>query len=160
MDLGTIFNVASFVVGAAGFLVGAYGLRRMKTAQRAEKAVRRKMLNQMASEDFEEIARNAATLVSMVRTQDWNRGIDVATLLTSSLSRASGSWSTLLEGTEKDKLQVSIGEIMIITSSILMNPEQVPPNTIQELITRCYFIIEVGSEIAGRLKFVEEPETK
>lgn len=97
LDWRDLLNIASV-------LLAIYSVRKMLTAQQAEKLARRKLLIQRAAEDFDEMARSVEGLMASVRSKEWNRGAEIATALRSGLAKATGSWRHLLTAFERDKL--------------------------------------------------------
>ncbi len=150
----------NLTLNIASILVAVYSLVKMRTAQQAEKAARRKLLNQMAAEDFDEMARSAAGLMASVRSREWIRSAEIATALRSRLARATGSWPGLLNGPEKDNLAVASKGVnsVIETISVILPADEL--EKVQGMMAQCNFTIEVLGEIAGRLKYLDESEGK
>jgi hypothetical protein len=149
LDWRDLLNIASV-------LLAIYSVRKMLTAQQAEKLARRKLLIQRAAEDFYEMTRSAANLMASVRSKEWIRSAEIATVLRSGLAGATGSWPHLLNSPEKDNLAVASKGVnaVIETISIIQPADEL--EKVQAMVAQCIFTIEVLGEIAGRLKYPDE----
>lgn len=69
-----------------------------------------------------------------------------------------GSWLGLLRPSERDKLQVGIRELDAVLHALPVEQHDVAAEKAQMMMGSCHFLVEVVNEIAGRLKYLEEPE--
>lgn len=146
----------SLVLNLASILVAVYSLIKMQSARQAARVARQKLLNQRAVEEFDEMARGAASLSMVIRNQEWRQCAELSTALRISLARANGSWPDLLKGLEKDKLEVAAKGIQSLTARIPAEGRPLEGEVTQQMIEQCNFVIDVVAEIAGRLKYLEE----
>ena len=146
----------SLVLNLASILVAVYSLIKMQSARQAARVARQKLLNQRAVEEFDEMARGAASLSMVIRNQEWRQCAELSTALRISLARANGSWPDLLKGLEKDKLEVAANEIKSLIGMIPVDERAIDAEVIRQMMEQCNFAIDVVAEIAGRLKYLEE----
>ena len=99
VDWSLLLSLVSILVTV---LVAVYSHRKVKTARQAARVARKKLLNQRAADEFDEMARGAGNLSRSVQNQDWRHGAELATALRISLARASGSWPGLLSRIAKE----------------------------------------------------------
>jgi len=145
----------SDAINVVAILVTLYSVWKMQTDQEAARVARQKLLNQQAAEEFDEMARGAASLSMMIRNQEWRQCVELSTDLRIALARAKGSWPGLLTGLEKDKLEVAAKGVQSLAARI---PAQGEPDgeLLQPMIEQSNLVIDVVAEIAGRLKYTEE----
>ena len=149
LDWGLVLNLASV-------MVAVYSLIKLRSARQAARVARQKLLNQRATEEFDEMARGAANLSGLIRNQEWRRCAELSIALRISLARANGSWPGLLKGLEKDKLEVAAKGIQFLTARIPAEGRPLDGEAMPQMIEQCNFVIDVVAEIAGRLKYLEE----
>jgi len=157
MDWMLVLSIASLLIGVLGVVIGIYGLRKAKTAGQAARVARQALLNQRAAEDFQEMTRTAISLASSIRTSNWDRTAELATDLRSDIAEALGAWSRILKSIEKDKFQVASASMKSLIELLPGHQGDIQTERQQAILSQCDFVIEVVSEVAGRLKYEEEP---
>ena len=156
LDWRDAATIVSLLVTVVSLFVALRSEGKKRTALKAEKAAHQKLLNRLAAENFGEMARAALDLAAIVRSVDWNRTAELATALRGDLSQALGAWSKILDPSEKDKLRVASATVKALIEMIPATGENIEPARRQEMQSTCSFVIEVVSEVAGRLKYYEE----
>ena len=157
--MASVVNISvdwSTVLNIGALLVAVYSVLKMRTARQAEQVARQKLLNQRAAEEFDEMARSAAHLTSLIRSSNWERSAEIATALRGGLARAVGSWPNLVQGIEKDKIEVASNDLNSLIEMIPVDEQTVEVEKTRAMMAQCNFVIDVVAEIAGQLKYLDE----
>jgi len=159
-----ILGIAGLVVGIIGVGLSFLSYQRMKTARRAEKEIERKFMHYMAAQEFGELALAAVQIAGKLRRREWNDVADLAHKVGSSFGQARGARSRLLVPLERDKLDgAGIGLQKFIASlPIGANPADIPIEQMQTMISQCQMLVDIASELEGRLRVesILRPEEK
>lgn len=147
-----LFDLVAFAITVASYL-------KMQSVKAAERRTRQNLLNRMASQQFNTLASRTESLTLSVRSRDWKRSAQEAVGLRAELASASGSWMNLIKPSERDKLQVGLKETDALLQALPVDAQEVGVEQVQAMMARCYFILQVVNEIAGRLRYLEEPES-
>ena len=102
------------------------------------------------------MARSAAHLTSLIRSSNWERSAEIATALRGGLARAVGSWPNLVQGIEKDKIEVASNDLNSLIEMIPVDEQTVEVEKTRAMMAQCNFVIDVVAEIAGQLKYLDE----
>ena len=158
-------------LGIAGLVAGIIGVgyavkldQKLKTAKEAEKRIEKKFMVCLAAKEFEELAETAAEIMGMIRRREWPLVPALADEICPSLGQARGARNRLLQSLEKDRLDVAASSIQAFIDSLPLagNEAELTEDQIQTLLSRCRFLVDVASEIAGRLRVesIQVPEDK
>jgi hypothetical protein len=166
-----VLGIAGLIIGVIGLIVGVIGVilavksdQKMKTARQAQKTVEKKLLRHMATQGFEALATGAIAVTGKIRERDWTGVAELGDTLGRRVGETRGAWQHLLEPLEKDKLDGAAASIQQFIDSIpIMGQSSGPPEPeerIQLMLARCRSLIDVASEVAGRLgvESIQEPE--
>jgi hypothetical protein len=156
------------IAGLAAGIVGvAYGVRleqRLKTAKEAEKQIEKKFMHYMAAQEFEELATIATGIMGCIRRREWPLATESADKIGLSLGQVRGARNRLLESLERDKLDVAATNFQAFIDSLplLGREAELPEDQIQLMVPRCRQLVDVASEIAGRLRVesIQQSEEK
>lgn len=159
-----ILGIAGLVVGIIGIGLSILSYQKMKTAEEAEKEIERKFMYYMAAQEFNELAFAAVAIVGKLRRREWEDVADLAHKIGSDFGQARGARSRLLVPLERDKLDgAGIGlQNFIASLPVGANPADVPIEQMQTMISQCQMLVDIASELAGRLRveFILRPEEK
>jgi hypothetical protein len=147
-------GIAGLAAGIAGV---AYGVRldqKLKSAQEAEKQIESKFMHYMAAQEFEDLAAKAAGIMGIIRKREWAMVPGLADDIWPSLGQARGARNRLLQSLEKDRLDVAATSFQgFIDSLPLAGGEAgLTEDEIQTMLLRCRPLVDITSEIAGRLR--------
>ncbi|HEY6945304.1 MAG TPA: hypothetical protein VI431_09215 [Candidatus Acidoferrum sp.] len=147
-------GIAGLVVGIVGV---AYAVRldqKLKTAQDAEKKIEKKFMHYLAAQEFEDLAIEASGIMGKIRRREWASVPDLADKMGVSLGMARGARSRLLQSLEKDRLDAAATDIQAFINSLPLegHEPELAEDQIQMMLSRCRPLVEVASEIAGRLR--------
>ncbi len=159
---GFVLNILGLIVGIVGVGLAVRSHMKLKDAQTAKKGTERKLFHHMAAQQFDEIGRTAAEIILRLRGGDVRSASGLATELKLSLGKALGSWSRLMEGSERDKVEVAMKSADEILQQLPAagGPEPIAPERAQSAVGHAGFIMAVAGEIGGRLRvvYLEESE--
>jgi len=136
----------------------------MKTARQAQKIVEKKLLRHMATQGFAALASDAMAVTEKIRAGDWMVVAELGDNLGRRVGETRGAWQQLLRPLEKDKLDGAATSIQQFSDSIPIasqgNESREPEEKIQLMLARCRSLVNIASEIAGRLgvQSIQEPE--
>jgi len=151
-------GIAGLAAGIIGVAVGvAYGVKldqKLRTAQEAEKQSERKFMHYMAAQEFEELAIKAAGIMGNIRRSEWALVPGLADKIGPSLGQVRGARNRLLESLEKDRLDVAAANVQAFIDSLPLggHEAELTAEQIQTMLSRCRALVDVASEIAGRLR--------
>jgi len=152
---------------AAGIIGVGYAVRldqKLKTTQEAEKQIEKKFMHYMAAQEFEELAKKAAGIMGNIRRREWALVTELADDIGPSLGQVRGARNRLLESLEKDRLDVAATNIQAFIDSLPLAGREVEltEDQIQVMVPRCRQLVDVASEIAGRLRVesIQQSEEK
>jgi hypothetical protein len=151
-------GIAGLVVGVVGVGVGVgYGVRleqRLKTAKEAEKQIEKKFMHYMAAQEFDKLAEQTSGIMGNIRGRQWALVTELADKIGLSLGLVRGGRNRLLQSLEKDRLDVAATNFQAFIDSLpLVGREaELTEDQIQLMVPRCRQLVDVTSEIAGRLR--------
>lgn len=154
-------GIAGLVAGVVGVAAGIVGVvyavkldQKLKTAQQAEKQIEKKFMHYMAAQEFEELTRKAAGMMGSIRGREWTLVPGLADAIGPSLGQVRGARNRLLQSLEKDRLDVAATNVQAFIDSLPLagHEEELTGDQIQTMLLRCRPLIDVASEIAGRLR--------
>jgi hypothetical protein len=158
-------------LGIAGLVAGIVGVayavkldQKLRNARDAEKQIEKKFMHYLAAQEFEKLAGQAVTIMGKVRSRAWPLVPDLADNIGPALGQVRGARNRLLESLEKDRLDVASTNIQQFIDSIPLAglEAQLTEDQIQTMLSRCRPLVDVASEIAGRLRVesIQQPEEK
>ncbi len=160
---GFIINFMGLVVGIGGIVFAVRSSQKLKGARQATLATEKKLFNHMATEHFNNIARDASEIATLLLLpRDLSSATKMATGLQLSLANAVGSWGTLLSSSEKDILVVakrSANSLLEALQAQGTAPE-IQVDALTAMLGSSRFIIEAAGGIAGRLKVANLTEAE
>lgn len=148
-------------LGIAGLVAGIVGVgyavkldQKFRTAQEAEKQIEKKFMHYMAAQEFEELAKKAVGIMGNIRRREWDLVAELADDVGPSLGQARGARNRLLQSLEKDKLDVAATNFQEFIDSLPLpgGEPELTEEQIQTMLSRCRPLVDVASEIAGRLR--------
>lgn len=152
-------DILSAGSGVAGVVLAVVQYRRARKAAEAEQKAgeaEQRMQNRLwrrsAAEDFKNLSDRAGRVFLKIRSQDWQVSGELALELTGLLAQASGSWSGLLTGLERDKMDTAKKYTECMLSRIPVREEQMAGGTLDEMTAYCHFLQTVSAEISGRMR--------
>jgi hypothetical protein len=148
-----VLAVAGLVVGVIGLFVGVRSDRKMKAAQEAKREIESKFMNYLAAQEFQKLALETVSIMSKIRSREWDLVEKLAHSIAPALGQARGARSRLLGQLEKDKLDGAAVDIQRFLDSLPLSNRDVvvSDDQIQRMLYRCRSLVDVASEIAGRL---------
>src|SRR5579872_738757 len=146
--------IAGLVVGSVGVAVGFRSDQKMRTARQAEKEIERKFVYYTAAQEFEELANEANRTIGKMRGREWKLVAELADRVGLLLGLVRGARTRLLEPLERDKLDGAAISIQQLSESLALvdDDAEVPAEGMQTMLSRCRALVEVASELAGRLR--------
>lgn len=158
-------------LGIAGLLAGIVGVgyavkldQKLKNAQEAEKQIERKFIHYLAAQEFEKLAVEAVAIMGKVRSREWAFVPGLADNIGPALGQVRGARNRLLQSLEKDRLDVASTNIQQFIDSLPLagREAELTEDQIQTMLSRCRPLIDVASEIAGRLRVesIQQSEDK
>ena len=151
----------------AGIVGVAYAVKldqKLKTTQEAEKQIETKFMHYMAAQEFEELAAKAATIMGNIRRREWALVPGLADDIGPSLGQTRGARNRLLLSLEKDRLDVAASNIQTFIDSLPLagGEAELTGDQIQAMLSRCRPLVDIASEIAGRLRVqsIQQAEDK
>lgn len=162
--MADLVGITGLLVGIAGTGLSVFSYQQMKTAREAEKEIERKFLQYMAAQEFEKLAEAAVALAGKVVHKDWHGSRELAHETSLALAQVRGARARLLVAVEKDKLDGAAIGLSQFIESLPVVPEdaQVPEGKMQIMISKCQTLVEIASELSGRLSVesILRPEEK
>jgi hypothetical protein len=153
--VGLIIGIVGVVIGVIGVIIAFKSDQKMKTARQAQKAVEKKLLHHMATRAFDNLAIDAIAVTTKIRERDWIVVAELGDNLGRRVGETRGAWHQLLEPLEKDMLDSAAASIQQFFNSIPIGNQvgnlQEPEENLQLMLARCRSLVNVASEIAGRL---------
>jgi hypothetical protein len=157
-------GIAGLIVGIIGVAIAVRSDQKMKTAREAEKQIERKFVHYMAAQEFEKLAMEAVTIVGKIRGREWGLVAEMADSIGPSLGQVRGARTRLLQPLERDKLDGAAISIQQFTESLPLGggEAEVSAERVQTMISQCRALVDVASELAGRLRVesMQQPEEK
>lgn len=158
-------------LGIAGLVAGIVGVgyavkldQKLKTARDAERQIEKKFMHYIAAQEFEELAMKVAAMMGNIRRREWALVPGLADKIGPSLGQARGARNRLLESLEKDRLDVASTSVQSFIDSLPIAGQeaQLTEDQIQTMLSRCRPLVDVASEIAGRLRVesIQQSEDK
>jgi hypothetical protein len=147
-------------LGIAGLVAGIVGIayavkldQKLKSAREAEKKIERKFMHYLAAREFDELAIVTAEIMGRIRRREWASVSGLADKVGPSLGNARGARNRLLQSLEKDRLDVAATNIQAFIGSLPLEGREaeLTEDQIQTMLSRCQPLVDVASEIAGRL---------
>ncbi|MGB0034528.1 MAG: hypothetical protein WBP79_03540 [Candidatus Acidiferrales bacterium] len=126
----------------------------MRTAREAEKQIEKKFMHYMAAQDFDELAIKAVGIMGKIRGSEWALVPGLADKIGPSLGQVRGAHNRLLQSLEKDRLDVAATNVQAFIDSLPLGGHEgeLTGDQIQTMLSRCRPLVDVASEIAGRLR--------
>jgi hypothetical protein len=154
-------GIAGVVAGIVGVAYGVKLDQKLKTAQEAEKQIEKKFTHYMAAQEFEDLATRAAGIMGSIRRREWGLVPGLADRIGPSLGQVRGARNRLLE---KDRLDVAATNVQAFIDSLPLagSEGELTEDQIQMMLSRCRPLVDVASEIAGRLRVesIQQSEDK
>ena len=149
-----ILGIAGLVAGVVGVAYAVKLDQKFKNAKEAEKQIERKFIHYMAAQEFEDLAIKAGGIMGSVRRREWALVPGLADDIGPSLGQVRGARNRLLQSLEKDRLDVAATNVQAFIDSLpLVGQEaELTEDQIQTMLLRCRPLVDVASEIAGRLR--------
>jgi hypothetical protein len=159
-------GIAGLVTGVVGAAVGvAYGVKldqKLKTAREAEKQIEKKFMLYIAADEFRGLAIKTAGIMGNIRRLEWASVPELAYDIGPSLGQVRGAHNPLLKSLEKDRLDVAATNVQAFIDSLPLegSEAELTEDQIQMMLVRCRPLLDVTSEIAGRLRVesMQQPE--
>jgi len=159
------------ILGIAGLVAGTIGVayavkldQKLKTAREAEKRIEKKFMHYMAAQEFEELAIKATGIMGNIRRREWALVPGLADDIGPSLGQVRGARNRLLQSLEKDRLDVAATNVQAFIDSLPLagSEAELTEDQIQTMLSRCRPLVDVASEIAGRLRVesIQQSEDK
>jgi hypothetical protein len=150
-------DVTSLIVGVAGLGVGVWSIRKVRNARDAEGFARNKLLRRIAADEFRELSATAVNLAGAIGKKDWTDSGRIAIGLIGALAQAKGAWGKRqTDPNDQDQLEATTERIKSISRAIgAAQGGQPDEKQMNFMLSRCVSVIEVVSEIAGKLKYAE-----
>jgi hypothetical protein len=153
LSFENFLSVLGLFIGIAGVALSVASYQKMKTAREAEKEIERKFMYYMAAQEFEKIAAEAVAIMGRVTRREWKLATEQAHNIGSAFGQVRGARTRLLVPLEKDKLdgagidlQRFIASLPVATDNV-----EVPVQQMQTMISQCQTLVDIASELAGRL---------
>jgi hypothetical protein len=157
-------GIAGVVAGIVGVAYGVKLDQKLKTAQAAEKQIEKKFMHYMAAQEFEDLATKAAEIMGSIRRREWALVPGLADDIGPSLGQVRGARNRLLQSLEKDRLDVAATNVQAFIDSLPLAGSEagLTEDQIQTMLSRCRPLVDVASEIAGRLRVesIQQSEDK
>jgi hypothetical protein len=161
-------GIAGLVTGVVGAAVGvAHGVKldqKLKTAREAEKQIEKKFMHYMAAQEFGELAIKVAGITGHIRRGEWAVVPELADKIGPILGQVRGERNRLLQSLEKDRLDAAATNVQDFIGSLPLagHEAELTGDQIQTMVSRCRPLVDVASEIAGRLRVesIQQPEDK
>lgn len=146
------------IISVISLAVGIYGIWGMQTAKAATRSARRKLLQIMAAKDFDELVQASSLLTSSLTAGNHDHCRKLAIVLTKTLSAASGAWTSLFTGPDKDKIDVAIMFARNLSVSLATDQQPLEQESVRRMVNASEFIGSVAAEVSGRLKYAFQAE--
>jgi hypothetical protein len=157
-------GIAGLVAGILGVGYGVKLDQKLKTAKEAERQIEKKFMHYMAAQEFEELAMKAAGIMGSIRRREWASVPGLADDIGPALGQVRGARNRLLQSLEKDKLDVAATNVQAFIDSLPLGGHEgeLSDVQVQTMLLRCRPLVDVASEIAGRLRVesIQESEDK
>jgi hypothetical protein len=158
-------------LGTAGLVAGIVGVayavkldQKLRTAREAEKRIEKKFMHYMAAQEFEELAIKAGGIMGKIRRREWALVPGLADDIGPSLGQIRGARNRLLQSLEKDRLDVAATNVQAFIDSLPLAGQEaeLTEDQIQTMLSRCRPLVDIASEIAGRLRVesIQQSEDK
>jgi len=147
-------GIAGLVAGIVGVAYGAKLDQKLKTAREAEKQIEKKFMLYMATDEFQELAIKIAGILGNRRRLEWALVPALGYEIGPSLGQVRGAHNPLLQSLEKDRLEVAATNVQAFIDSLPLagREAELTEDQIQTMLLRCRPLVDVASEIAGRLR--------
>jgi hypothetical protein len=141
----------------AGIVGVAYAVKldqKLRTAREAERQIEKKFMQYMAADEFEELAIKTSGIMVDIRKLEWALVPGLAYEIGPSLGQVRGARNRLLQSLEKDRLDVAATNVQAFIDSLPLagSEAELTEDQIQTMLLRCRPLVDVASEIAGRLR--------
>lgn len=145
---------AGLLAGIAGVVYGVKLDQKLKNAREAERQIEKKFMHYMAAQEFETLATKAAVIMGYIRRREWASVPELADSIGPSLGQVRGARNRLLQSLEKDRLDVAATNVQAFINSLPLAGGEagLTEEQIQMMLLRCRPLVDVASEIAGRLR--------
>lgn len=161
---GFTINILGLLAGMLGVGFAVNSSRKLKTAQQAERQTERKFMHYMAAQEFETLATTIATIMGRIRDGEWDFVRELADDIGPSLGEARGARNRLLQSLEKDRLDVAATNVQAFIDSLPLAEREadITEDDISLMLSRCRSLVDITSEIAGRLRVesIQQSEDK
>ena len=158
-------------LGIAGLVAGVVGVgyavkldQKFKNAREAERQIEKKFMHYMAAQEFEALAARVVAIMGSIRRREWASVPRLADNIGPSLGQVRGARNRLLESLEKDRLDVAAANVQAFIDSLPLagGEAELAEDQIQTMLSRCRPLVDIASEIAGRLRVqsIQQSEDK
>lgn len=157
-------GIAGLVVGIAGVAYAVKLDQKLQSARDAERQIERKFMHYIATQEFEKLAAQAVAIMGKVRSREWALVPELGDNIGPALGQVRGARNRLLQSLEKDRLDVASTNIQQFIDSLPLagREAELTEDQIQTMLARCRPLVDIASEIAGRLRVesIQQPEEK
>jgi hypothetical protein len=152
-DLITIGGVAASVICTAASIGWAVHERKQaKSAQEETARFRRLLLKQQISQQFSDVPPRALALFRHVRATEWEKGAEVALLLSADLASLNGIDASLVGAINKDQVGTTLNIMSEINQRIPRNNTAIPDDVEDRLLDGCNVILIAVNAIERSLR--------
>lgn len=147
-----IIGLLELLIGTVGIVLAVRSERKLKTALQAKARVERKFTQYMGAQEFQKLAINGLAIIQDIRNGAWPSVAVTAGTVNLDLLQARGARGRLLSSLERDKLDAAVNAMQHFNLSLPLAAQ--PPMTneqIQTMILQCQELVDLASELAGRL---------
>lgn len=146
--------IAGLAVGIVGVFIAIRSDQKMRTAQAAEAQIEKKFMHYMAAQEFEKLASDAVSVMARIRRSEWASAAQLTDNMAPALGMARGARNRLLEPLEKDMLDAAAANVQQFMYSLPVagGAQEISEDRIQMMLSRCRTLVDVASEISGRLR--------
>jgi hypothetical protein len=152
-DLITIGSVAASVICTAASIGWAIHERKQAKSAREETArFHCLLLKQQISQQFSDVPPRALALFRHVRANEWEKGAEVALLLSADLASLNGIDATLVGAVNKERVGTTLNIMSEINQRIPRNGNAIPDGVDDQLLDGCNVILIAVNAIERSLR--------
>lgn len=111
-------------------------------------------MRQVAADAFHNLAQLGYELERSLIQETWDPAREQADRLLLALSEASGSWSELFAGTDADKVQTAVSQLLALQSALHIGGPPVAEQLL-EMRKQCATAYTLLGETAGKFKYLD-----